>query len=278
MSQLEQSLIFTGLNGSILDAQSICSPEAQQAFRLLEDTGIPLIFTSHKSARDVEDKIGSSAIPYAFVIESGAAIYIPKDLLTIKYSFSKRSRGCDIIEFGIDRKLIHERLGYLYTTTGGKLWKVSDLKSKRLREAAGIKLEDLASAKYRKYTEPVVFNGDIETLKLLYAEIENLNLHLVPLGNHFLLTGDHDTGGALRFIVQLYREEYPDREIKTIGIGDSSSDGPMLYAVDQPILVRNSRGGFDGHIGRRGIKFTRNSGILGWSQAITALIGGSDEV
>ena len=50
---------------------------------------------------------------------------------------------------------------------------------------------------------------------------------------------DNDKGKAVRALKELYSEKF--LEIKTIGLGDSLNDLPMLEAVDVPVLVKRAK-------------------------------------
>ncbi|MFH1861915.1 MAG: hypothetical protein ABH878_03795 [bacterium] len=271
-----QFLVFTGIGGGMMDIDSTTFATLSPAFRLLRSRRIPLIITTKKTAAEVVPFMRFFRLYDPFIVEDGAAIYIPEKSLTVKFSFSGRVENHKVIELGIKRSVILNRLAALRKKSGFQLFGLSEVQTMQEAQFTNPSMNSQTVSKH-EYSEPVFFEGGEQDFEALRTVVQDFGLRLMQNGDGLVLTGDHDEGSAVRFIVQLYREEFPDQQITTIGLGDSFLDISMLFAVDQPVLVRQPDGRFDSKVGRRGMRFTRDSGPEGWNLAVQALVIGDHE-
>jgi mannosyl-3-phosphoglycerate phosphatase len=68
----------------------------------------------------------------------------------------------------------------------------------------------------------------------------------------------------------LYEQKYG--AIRTIGIGDSRNDIPLLRAVDQPILVQKEDGTYEPGVGLSNLIKADGIGPEGWNRVIMRLV------
>jgi mannosyl-3-phosphoglycerate phosphatase len=267
-----QFLVFTGLDGALINSDPDGLQEILPALELLRSRNIPLVASSMRTAADVLPLLKSLDLADPFIVENGGAIYIPDGMLKVEFKHHKRVENYRVIEMGgkrqeILRKLAKLRRDHQFSVTG-----YSELDPRQAADLGEIGTEAFEAAHAREYSEPILFEGTGEDLQRFQNEIEKQQLRLARYGQAYLVTGDHDEGSAVRLIMQLFREQDPERPVVSVGLGDSELSSPMLHAVDIPILVRRSDGKFDERVGRYGMKFTRNSGPVGWNQAVIAII------
>ena len=70
---------------------------------------------------------------------------------------------------------------------------------------------------------------------------------------------------------RLFRREYGAEAVKTIGIGDSRNDIPMLEAVDQPAVVRRKDGTWL-ELPLKNLYKARGEGPEGWVEVVNKFI------
>jgi mannosyl-3-phosphoglycerate phosphatase len=268
----KQMLVFTGLDGDMIATGADGLQAILPALELLHSREIPHIATTERSAAEIMPILEALDHQDPFVVEAGAAIYIPVDLFKIKFSYQKTVGNYRVVELGIPVKDIRNKVTLLRRDYRLEITGLSELKPEAAAGIVGLTPEDFKTLKNREYSEPIIYDGPAEDLPRLQAAAEELRLRLVRQERMYVLTGDHDEGSAVSFLLQLYREEFPDMDITSIGLGDNASAAPMLYTVDTPVLVRLPGGRFDDRVGRRGMKFTREPGLLGWNQAVIALV------
>jgi len=67
----------------------------------------------------------------------------------------------------------------------------------------------------------------------------------------------------------LYKSELSD--FKTVGLGDSLNDLPMLQTVDIPIIVQKPSGSYDPNIKITNLIYADGIGPSGWNSSILKL-------
>jgi predicted mannosyl-3-phosphoglycerate phosphatase (HAD superfamily) len=96
----------------------------------------------------------------------------------------------------------------------------------------------------------------------------------VAAGGRFLhLFGACDKGKAVSLLTDWFRRERPGA--RTVGLGDSPNDLPMLRRVDEPVLVRSSRPPEEMAEAVPGIRMTDRPGPGGWNRAVLDLLATS---
>jgi len=74
-----KKIIFTDLDGTLLDSDTYSYEKAKIALQLLKKRRIPLIFCTSKTRAEIEfwrDEVGNYD---PFISENGGGIFIPKD-------------------------------------------------------------------------------------------------------------------------------------------------------------------------------------------------------
>jgi mannosyl-3-phosphoglycerate phosphatase len=247
--------------------------DIQPALDLVLSRDIPLIPTCEKTPEQVFAVVDKFDKPDPFIVECGGAIYIPKRTFNIGYNYQRISRGHRVIEFGTPRAKITERLSKIRSELDFQFDCLTELTDEDVaRSGISLNPEDRKALCCRNHSEVIFFEGNHSERKRFEVEIGNTGLRIKDHDEYLIITGDHDEGTAVRFLIQLYREEFEGTAIKTIGLGSNWMDSPMLYAVDTPVLVRKPNGRFDGRVGKRGLKFTNDIGPVGWKQAVIALL------
>ena len=95
----------------------------------------------------------------------------------------------------------------------------------------------------------------------------------ITKGDRFYhLSGGHTKRDAVEALLNLHRDQYG--QVIAIGLGNSANDGPMLSAVDRPVLVRNPDARWDGTVIRAlpDIERTIGTGPQGWREAIDGIL------
>jgi mannosyl-3-phosphoglycerate phosphatase len=65
-----------------------------------------------------------------------------------------------------------------------------------------------------------------------------------------------------------------DKNIRTVGLGDSANDLPMLRCVDVPILVPRE-GGYDPDVVIPGLRLAPAAGPTGWGLELMSVLAES---
>ena len=111
--------------------------------------------------------------------------------------------------------------------------------------------------------------GDADRLA---ARLTSKGLRVVKGDRFYHAMGKQDKGEAAKRILDLYRKTTP--ALRSIGLGNSANDLPLLSSVDLPILVRNPDGSWDGEILKRIPNILKSSeiGPAGWREMIERVL------
>ena len=79
------TIVFTDLDGTLLDDANYSWEAARPALEELKRRGIPCVLVTSKTRAEVEfwrNRLGNTD---PFVVENGAAVFIPKDIFPFKF-------------------------------------------------------------------------------------------------------------------------------------------------------------------------------------------------
>ncbi|WAC06993.1 MAG: HAD-IIB family hydrolase [Thermodesulfobacteriota bacterium] len=264
-------IIFTDLDGTLLDHYNYSFDPAQEALKKINDAKIPLIFCTSKTRSEIEvwrEKLGNS---YPFISENGGAIFYPQ-----KENYSDSLQTCTrnqyrVIELGTYHPDLLKQFKKLKKVFGEKIRGFSEMDVSEVADFTGLPENQVALAQKREYSEPFLFTGDKGEMKKLQILVKKCKLHITRGGRFFHLLGDNDKGKAVSIVIKGYENVYP--KLKSIAIGDSFNDLPMLQKVDIPVLVQKPKGIFDEKISTlANIIRAPGVGPEGWNKALIAIL------
>lgn len=233
-------VVYTDLDGTLLDHDTYSFDKAMPAIRMLERKGIPLIINSSKTRPEIERYRSLLGNKHPFISENGGGIFIPEGYFRHGFRIDRTSDGYSVIELGTPRDVLKDVLKSVARETGVRLKGVSDMSLSEVSEVTGLDLESAAYVKERDYSEPFLIDGDESEVRRKI--IEKGYDHTRGSRFHHIL-GGNDKGRAVRILTEIYNTESPS--VETLGIGDSLNDLPMLKEVDVPVLVRKKGGAWD---------------------------------
>ena len=81
---MKQLLIFSDLDGTLLDYSTYSFEMALSSIQLLKEKEIPLVISSSKTKKEIEYYRRKLSNNHPFISENGGGIFIPKDYFNIK--------------------------------------------------------------------------------------------------------------------------------------------------------------------------------------------------
>ncbi len=261
---------FTDLDGTLLDHHTYSFEPALSALRALELKGIPLVICTSKTRAEIEKYRTTLGNKHPFISENGGAIFIPKGYFANKFPYDKELDGYLVIELGTSQDTLSGVLKSITDQTGIALKGISEMSVSELMEYTGLDKETAVLAAKRDYSEPFLIYGDDDVLERVKAKIAEKGYRHTQGGRFHNILGANDKGRAVETLSRLYKDELG--EIKTMAIGDSLNDLPMLEAVDIPVLVQKPDGGYDPRIRLDNLISADGPGPVGWNSAILKLI------
>lgn len=263
-------LIFTDLDGTLLDHETYSFDPARDALQEIERRGIPLVLCTSKTRAEVERYRRALNNHHPFIVENGGATFIPKDYFTFTYACRKEIAGYHVVETGIPYSQLVAALKMAREESGVKIVGFSDLSDEEVAWLTGLPPEEARFAKVREYDEPFFVNASEEEAEQVTALLRKRGFLCTRGGRFHHLTGLNDKGKAVSDLVRLFERAHG--ELRTVGIGDSQNDLPMLWAVDVPILVQRIDGKHDPTVRVRNLIRAQGIGPQGWRTAVLDLL------
>jgi mannosyl-3-phosphoglycerate phosphatase len=267
-------LIFSDLDGTLLDPQDYSFDGALPALERVRQREIPLILCSSKTRAEMEFYQRELNIDEPFVSENGGALFIPWGYFPRVPEESKKRGRYLVLEFGVSYQTIRERLSDVAAKLSVKPVGFGDLEAEEISSILNLSIAEATLARKREYDEAFYFPGRLkeEQIKLAQMEFNRIGLRLTAGGRLLHLHGDHDKGRAAESLIRIYTDNWTD-EILTIGLGDSLNDLSLLEAVDVPVLLKKGDGSYQQEMtGELKVHKTSRAGPRGWNQAVLDLL------
>ena len=160
MSKKFSLIIFTDLDGSLLNRDNFKFDEIKDYIKSLIDEGVIIIPNTSKTEKEIEAFINELGSNLPFISENGSSIH---GLNLINNNFPNK-----IVLSRDKQELIKIFNSKVPENLKAKCKFISEMNSKKQTNIFGLKDNHLKNALSRKYTIPFIFEGDkIEKNKLL---------------------------------------------------------------------------------------------------------------
>ena len=258
----KQIVIFTDLDGTLLDKNTFKFDKIEKYFRELILKNIIIIPNSSKTEAELFDFNKQYNLNLSFIAENGSSIHglnlihknLPEKILL--------SKPTDEI-FKIYKQNITPHLKR-------KITFILNLKSNDQQKIFGLSLEKMNLAIKRDHSIPIQFNGT-EIEKNEFIKIMNNSGLTIQTGGRIMNICDNtNKSKAMVKTIQLIKDEMND-EIITIGVGDNHNDIEMLKKSDYACLVKNDN--FDSSlVNIENLIKSSEPSPLGWADVIKTAI------
>lgn len=273
---MPQLVVYTDLDGSLLDGETYSFEAAKPAMDALRSRGIPLVLVSSKTRAEMEPLRERLQHKDPFIVENGAAVFVPRDHFDFPLDRVRTKSLYHVIELGLPYHMLRDVLKQVEDAVETPLLGFGDLSVEDVMRVTGLPREEAVLAKQREYDEPYMLEGPPALVEEVCRQIVTRGLRWTKGGRLFHLMGENDKGQAATVLLRCYHRQQqiqgrPGR-IETVGIGDSINDAPLLAAVDYPILVQKPDGSYDPDIHVPGMIRAPGIGPVGWNTAVLSLL------
>lgn len=265
-------LVFTDLDGTLLDHETYDHRPANAALAELARRGIPVIPNTSKTIDEVLAWRTRLALDGPFIVENGSALLLPvgrPEWHVDAATSAHEERGFHVVVFGATTATIEARLRELEVAQRYACDAFSQLSAAAVAAATGLDLAAATQAKARHFSEPLLWRDEDSALERLSAELAAVGLRVSRGGRFVHVIGDTDKGVALARTARLYAPQGADG-ITTIALGDSPNDAEMLNAADVAVVVRNPHAR-KLSLAREPNLYTKAAGPRGWQEAFDEL-------
>jgi mannosyl-3-phosphoglycerate phosphatase len=279
--QQTKVVIFTDLDGTLLDHETYSFAPAAEALATVKETKTPLIFITSKTFSEIELIQKDMGIwrKQPFIVENGGAVYIPEDYFPFPVQkevgdrLVRRHDGFDEIVLGVPYERVRNALLETAEKMGIPIRTVGDMDSAGFAKETGLTHEQAARAKSRSYQEGfsiMLSENEQETARnRLQAAIEEKGYAFSVGGRFNQIAGKKGTKvHALHLLSDLYIKQFS--HVTTIGLGDAQSDVAFLAHCDRGFFIANPKKIH--HVAADNIEMISETGPKGWNTAVLSVL------
>lgn len=271
-------VIFTDLDGTLLDHHSYSWAAAEEALEQIARRRIPLVVCTSKTRAEVEVLRRKLGNVHPFITENGGGVFIPHGYFPQHLGGTERFGKYHCLTLGRSYREIVAQLDEMALEAGADVVGFRQMTAREIAQNTGLPVKQAELAKQRDFDEPFFFAGeDHETAERFIQMARARHLEVTRGGRFWHLFAGSDKGQAVRKLMKLYRgvRRASRTGLRSVGLGDSANDLPMLAAVDYAVLLPKPDGGLDSEVLARLPRVHRGSapGPVGWNQAVLQLIG-----
>jgi len=272
-----RKLLFTDLDGSLLDHHSYDFSPALPAIKQLTNQHIPWILTSSKTAAEligIREQLDNA---YPFIVENGAGVFWPNGAVD-EYDLpdgavlQKHGSSFQFVSLStVSLRSMVELSQKLKKKFDFKFKGFSEMTSQEVAECTGLPLDEAVKAKQRHFSEPLLWKDTEANLSKFRAFIESHDLQVIKGGRFVHLMGKSNKGRALKFIESYYHSRWHET-VETIALGDGENDVPLLEASDVAVVIRSPVNKAPRVNNLRKV-MTEECGPVGWNRAVMDWLG-----
>jgi len=259
--------VFTDLDGTLLDHEDYSFAAARPALEKLRKRGIPLIFTTSKTRREIESLRDLLGFHDPFISENGGggffpasyAPWVPEGILFPPHVLVRLGKP-----YGEIRRFM-KTLDPSHGVRG-----FGDMEATEISRLTGLSPDEARRAAAREFTEPFILERK-ESLPEIEDRAAPEGLQVTRGGRfHHLIGSIQDKGTAVRLVTEILGRKFGKRPL-TVGLGDSPNDFPMLESVDIPVLIPHPDGQYEPFPGP-GVIRAPHPGSRGWNAAMEKVL------
>jgi mannosyl-3-phosphoglycerate phosphatase len=263
-SQPPALIVFSDLDGTLLDHETYDHAPARPALGKLRAAGLPLVLASSKTAPEIaaiRDALGFADCPA--IVENGAGLlpagpFHPENSPAPAYA---ALRGA------LDRLPARLRADF----SGFGDWGAAEIARR-----TGLAEDAARLAGQRQFSEPGIWSGSERDLRAFLAELGQIGVSALRGGRYLTLSFGSSKSDRMAEVIALYRAP-GGPEPRTLALGDAPNDIEMLERADRGVIVANPTGARIPRLAGEetgAITRTRRAGPAGWNEGVLEMLTG----
>jgi mannosyl-3-phosphoglycerate phosphatase len=273
-------LIFTALEGALVDPRTGSFAGAEEALSELEQQKIAFILLTTRTREEIDPIRRKMGHNHPFITENGGGIFFPDGYFSLRIPGSVRTARYLSITQGRPYAEVCEALDDIAEETAVGVAGFHHMSLREIADNTGLRPRSAELARAREFDEPFYFTSADDKAIARFVKAARERGFDTRRGRTFWhLSSGCDTARAVRTLSQLFREA-AHIKLSLVGIGGGKQDLRWLSAVDHAVLLPESRESTkpseqpEATAGRtKAIVMGDMPGAAGWSKTILDIIG-----
>ena len=265
-----QPIIFTDLDGTLLDHADYNTNNISELLQQLQNAHIPVVFNTSKTFCEVIELKNDLNIQQPFIVENGAAVFIPEDYFELKPIGCKKIGAYWCYAMAKPLSSLLDDLNTLKADYKAHYKLFSDLSSEQISELTGLDDAQARRAQTRDYSDPLYWYGNDELLTAFVNDVEALGYDIKIGGRFIHIAKNTDKSAAQQWLVKQFTHHFR-KPLTVIALGDSDNDKQMLEHANIAIIIANPASKKPVKLSRNKARYSQSPAPLGWIEEITSL-------
>jgi mannosyl-3-phosphoglycerate phosphatase len=268
----KQYLIFTDLDGTLLDHYTYSFQPAVEMLSKLKNANIPVIPNTSKTFAELIFFRQQTKLDTPFIVENGAAVFIPMDFV------EQQPPGTEVFErfwvksFSKSREHWLTLLKTLPTELQKCYLGFSNMNNEQLCDETGLSVPAALNANTRLYSEPLKWLGSDQEKQELKQHLTDAGANVLQGGRFLHVSGHSDKGGAMLWLAEYLTSLQTNTSFTTVALGDSYNDNEMLEAADIAVQIKSHKHDFPALKRKDNVIQSTLYGPSGWTECLQQLI------
>ena len=235
----ERLLIFTDLDGSLLDHDTYSHAPADDLLAALKKNHVPVIPCTSKTQAELEAIRTELENNHPFIAENGAAVFIPEEYFAVTENTLVLRKPFWVKEFIQSRAHWQSLLAQLPNDLQETFITFEQAGVKGIAQMTGLNMDQATLAANRQYGEPLKWLGTEAQRNVFIQLMHQAGANVLQGGRFLHISGQTNKGLALNWLKQQYSSSAPTRKTIALALGDSDNDIAMLEAADYAVIIRS---------------------------------------
>jgi len=233
---MTKTLVFTDMDGTLLDHHNYSFEAALPALTALKNRQIPVIPCTSKTFAELQPLREMIGLDGPFIIENGAAIFIPHGFFKQKPSGTVWVDGYWCKSFISNKNYWIKLLEKINEDFQGEFKQFSQMTIDEIQTATGLDQTSASLAAKRQFGEPVLWTGSYEQKQKFIEAVRERGAYPLEGGRFIHVSGNCDKGQALTWLAAEYQKQH-NTAVSTIALGDGNNDIAMLEAASSAVRI-----------------------------------------